>query len=82
MADTTTSPAPKVVEINCTTGETIERDMTADEIAAQQKSQADFAAQQAAKEAADAAKAAAKQSATDKLTKLGLTADEIAAIVG
>ena len=48
MADTTTeNPAPTVIEIDCSTGISTERPMTADEIAAQQKMQADIAAQQA-----------------------------------
>ena len=80
MADTAT--VSQVVEVNCATGESITRDMTADEIAAQ-KAQADtFAAQQAEQAAADAAKAAAAASATDKLAKLGLTPEEIAALKG
>ena len=81
MADTTTeNPAPIVIEIDCSTGISTERPMTADEIAAQQKMQADIAAQQAAQEAAATAKAAALQSANTKLANLGLTADEIAAL--
>ena len=74
------SDTPKVVEIDCSTGETVERDMTAEEIKAMQDRQAEFAAQQAAAEAEAAAKAAAKASAEEKLAKLGLTAEEIAAL--
>jgi len=79
MTDTT---VPNVVEVDCSTGISTTRPMTADEIAAQQKMQEDFAAQQAAQAEADAAKAAALESANAKLAKLGLTADEIAALVG
>jgi len=76
------SDTPTVLEIDCTTGVQTERPMTADEIAAQ-KAQADaFAAQQAAQAEADAAKAAAAASAADKLAKLGLTPEEIAALKG
>ena len=76
------SDTPTVIEVDCTTGVQTERPMTADEIAAQ-KAQADaFAAQQAAQAEADAAKAAAAASAADKLAKLGLTPEEIAALKG
>jgi len=68
----------KVIEINCETGETIERDQTAEEIAAQE---------QAAKEAADR-KAAEDKAAADKATardallaKLGLTEEEAALLL-
>ena len=69
-----------IIEINCETGESIEREMTADELAAQAAMQAQFEAQQKEQEAADAAKAAAKASAEAKLAALGLTADEISAL--
>ena len=77
----TEATVPNVVEVDCSTGISTTRPMTADEIAAKQKMQEDFAAQQAAQAEADAAKAAAKESANAKLAKLGLTADEIAAII-
>lgn len=73
---------PMVVEVDCSTGIETTRPMTADEIEAQKKIQEDFAAQQAAQAEADAAKAAALESANKKLAKLGLTADEIAALKG
>jgi hypothetical protein len=71
-----------VLEINVQTGERIERDFTADELAQRNKDQADAAA--AAQAAADktAAREAAKASALAKLEALGLTADEAAAIAG
>ena len=69
-----------VLEIDCTTGVSTERDMTPDEIAAQEKMAADMAAQQAVQEAQAKAKADAKASAAAKLAALGLTADEVAAL--
>jgi hypothetical protein len=77
-----TTDTPNVVEVDCSTGISTTRPMTADEIAAQAKMQEDFAAQQAERDAAEAAKAAAVASANAKLAKLGLTADEITAIIG
>jgi hypothetical protein len=68
------------IEINCTTGEVIERPLTADEIAANEAAAAEQAA--AAHEAEVAAQAAAdaKASAQAKLSALGLTPEEIAAL--
>ena len=68
------------IEVNCETGEVIERPLTAEEIAQREVDQAAFAAEQAAREAAEAATAEAKASAQAKLAALGLTADEIAAL--
>lgn len=73
---------PTAVEINCETGEVIERPLTAEEIADQQARLAQAEADAlAAKEEAQA-KAAAKASAQGKLAALGLTADEVAALLG
>ena len=71
-----------VLEINVPTGERVERDFTADELAQREKDQAEAAA--AAQAAADeaAAKEAAKASALAKLEALGLTAEEAQAIAG
>ena len=69
-----------VIEVDCSTGVSTERDMTAEEITAQEKMAADMAAQQAEQEAQAAATAAAKESANAKLVALGLTADEVAAL--
>jgi hypothetical protein len=67
--------ATQVTEHNSITGETIVRDMTADELAQYQLDQAE-----AAKEAeAEAARQAARQAVLDKL---GLSADEAAALLG
>jgi hypothetical protein len=66
------------IEINCTTGEVIERPLTADEIAANEAAAEAYLEQKAAddKEAAD--KAAARQAVLDRL---GLTADEAALLL-
>lgn len=70
----------KVIEVDCSTGTSTEREMTEEEITAMNERQSAFEAQQAANEAASAAKAAAKSSAEAKLAELGLTAEEIAAL--
>jgi hypothetical protein len=82
MAKTTPEvEVPKVVEIDCSTGVETIRDMTAEEIEAQQAMRADFEARQAEELAAAEAVAEAKASATSKLAALGLTEDEINALV-
>jgi hypothetical protein len=70
----------KVIEINCSTGESIERDMTQAELDAQAVMVAQVEADRAAAEAEAEAKAVAKASAEAKLAALGLTAEEIAAL--
>lgn len=71
-----------VVEVDCTTGESITRAMTKEELAAHAK-MAEQAAEQRAKEEAEAkAKEEAKASALTKLTALGLSVDEVKAIIG
>lgn len=74
------SDTPKVIEVDCTTGESIERDMTADEIAAMDAMRAEAEARKAAEDAEALATAEAKASAHAKLALLGLTEDEIAAL--
>ena len=64
---------PTAIEINCETGIVTERDLTADEIAANEAAQAQAEADRAAAEAEAATKAVAKDAL---LTKLGITADE------
>ena len=66
----------KITEINCETGEVIERDLTAAEIA-QRKIDADYEIA-VAKEIAQAE--AAKEASLAKLAALGLTADDLKAI--
>jgi hypothetical protein len=66
----------KAVIFNAATGETIERPLTAEEIAETKLRQAEYEAQLAAQEA----KVEARESALAKLAALGLTADEVAAL--
>jgi len=66
--------------VNCETGVVAEVPLTGEEIAQREADAVTAAAEQAAREAAEAAAQAAKESAQSKLTALGLTADEIAAL--
>jgi hypothetical protein len=75
MADT------KIV-VDCSTGEVSEIELTAEEIAQREADAAAFADAKALEETEATAKAAAKASAEGKLAKLGLTADEVAALLG
>ena len=68
------------IEVNCETGEVIERPLTAEELAQREADAAAYAAQEAERQAAEAAALAAKESANAKLAALGLTAEEIAAL--
>jgi len=70
------------IEINCETGEVTERPLTAAEIAANEAAQAQAEADALAAEEEATAKAAAKAPAQAKLATLGLTADEVAALLG
>jgi len=63
----------KAIEVNCTTGEVIERDLTAEELAANEAAAAQAEVDRAAAEVKAAADAEAK---TALLAKLGITADE------
>jgi hypothetical protein len=63
------------IEVNCATGEVIERPLTADEIAAQAQAEVD----RLAAEAEAAVKAEAK---TALLAKLGITAEEAVLLLG
>jgi hypothetical protein len=76
MTDTT----PIAIEVNCETGEVIERPFTVEEIAQREADAIAFAAAEAERAAVEEEKAAAKESAKAKLAALGLTADEIAAL--
>lgn len=77
-----TEETPKVVEIDCTTGESIVRDMTEEEIA----NRNELAKQSAEREKEEAARLEEKEnnlnSATTKLASLGLNPSEISAILG
>jgi len=71
-----------VLIVDCTTGEVTTRPQTADEIAAQEAAAQAAQAEADAKAKAEADAQAAKSSAISKLAKLGLTDEEIAALVG
>ena len=66
------------IEVNCTTGEVIERPLTADEIAANEAAAAQAEADRLAAEAEAEAKAQAK---ADLLAKFGITAEEAALLL-
>ena len=68
------------IEINCETGEVIERPLTADEIATNEAAAAQAEADRAAADAEALAAEQAKASAVAKLASLGLTPDEISAL--
>lgn len=72
---------PTKLIINCETGEQTEVELTAEEIAQREADAAKAEADRVAREAEEAAKAAAKASAEAKLSALGLTAEEVAALV-
>ena len=71
---------PIAIEVNCETGEVIERPLTAEEIAANETAAAQAAAEAHEAEVAAQAVADAKASAEAKLAALGLTTEEIAAL--
>jgi hypothetical protein len=73
---------PVAVEVNCETGETTTRPLTAEEIAAQAAAAAQAEAERVAAEAEAKAKADAKAAAIAKLAAIGLTADDVAALLG
>ena len=66
------------IEVNCATGEVIETELTADEVAARTAEAAAYAAAEADREAEATAKAADKAAL---LAKLGITADEAALLL-
>ena len=72
MADT------KIV-VNCETGEVQELELTADEVAQREADAAAYAAQKAQEDADKQAKADAKAAIA---TRLGLTADDLATLLG
>jgi hypothetical protein len=73
---------PMKVIIDCATGESTTVPLTAEEIAQRETDRLAWEAKQAEELAAEEAKAVAQASAVSKLTALGLTADEIAALKG
>ena len=73
---------PIALEINCETGETVERPLTAAEVQQREADATAAAAAEVERVAAEEAKAAAKASALAKLAALGLTEEEAAALAG
>jgi hypothetical protein len=69
------------VEVNCTTGEVVERPLTAEEISQREADAAAFAIEQAEREAEAEAAAEAKASGIAKLLALGLTEAEANALI-
>ena len=73
---------PTRIEINCETLEESIIELTDAEIAQREVDAEAFAVAEAEREAAATALAEAKASAESKLAALGLTSDEVAAIIG
>jgi hypothetical protein len=67
--------------VDCSTGIVEEIALTAEEIAQREADALAAAQEQAEREAEEAAKVAAKESAQSKLSALGLTEEEIAALL-
>ena len=74
------SDTPIKIVVNCETGESIEIPLTAEEIAQRELDAIAAATAQAEREVAEQAAADAKASAQAKLSALGLSAEEIAAL--
>lgn len=77
-----TEETKTVVEVNCTTGEQVVRAMTAEELADLAISTAQAEARDEALRVERLAFEEARASALAKLTSLGLSEDELKAIVG
>lgn len=73
---------PIAIEVNCETGEVIERPLTAEEIAENEARAIKAEAERQAREAEEQARIAAKESAIAKLKALGLTEEEAKALLG
>lgn len=74
------SDVPVKIEVNCATGIAVEVPLTAEEIQQRELDAIAAATAAAEREAAEQAAADAKASAQAKLAKLGLSAEEIAAL--
>ena len=72
---------PTKLIINCETGEQTEVELTADEIAQREADAIEYQKQRLADEELAAEKATNRQSAIAKLSGLGLSADEVAALL-
>jgi regulator of protease activity HflC (stomatin/prohibitin superfamily) len=77
MAD----PRPTKLIVDCSTGERTVVELTDEEIAEREAMAAQAEADRLAQEQAEADRLAARASAEAKLAEIGLTADEIAAIL-
>ena len=73
---------PTITNYDCSTGETTVRSMTDDELKAFEERNAKTEEDRIKAKQAEADKAAAKVSAQAKLAALGLTPDEVTAIIG
>ena len=73
--------ASKVI-VDCSTGESTIVPLTSEELQQREADRLAWEAQEAERQALEAAKAEAEASAIAKLTALGLTPDEIAALKG
>jgi len=73
---------PTKILIDCSTGTQTEVELTAEEIATSEARATRIAEERTAMEAAEAETAANKASGQAKLADLGLSADEITALVG
>ncbi len=71
---------PTKIIVDCSTGETTEVELTAEEIAQKEADAIAYANQKAEQDAEEAARAVAQASAKAKLAALGLTTEEIAAL--
>ncbi len=71
---------PTKIVVDCSTGESTEVELTAEEVAELEARAAEAEAERLAAEAEAQAKAQAKANAEAKLAALGLTAEEIAAL--
>ena len=71
---------PMKVIVDCSTGESVTVPLNAEELAQREIDRLAYEAQEAERLALESAKADAQASAVSKLTALGLTAEEIAAL--
>jgi hypothetical protein len=74
------SERPKKLVVDCETGVSEYIDLTDEEISFAEEQRQNFELEEASRQAAEEAKSAAKSSAEAKLTALGLTSEEIAAL--
>lgn len=72
---------PTKIVVNCETGIVEEIELTSEEIAQKEIDALAWAEEKVAREAEAIAKAEAKESAIAKLTALGLTEDEVKALI-